>query len=203
MIDIKNKFLEIMQKYKVAILSFINNLSLEAICKISIVLFILIIGSLFFTNSQSRANRIITDVFYISDNIRQSYIEKPNFWGLNTQKVVKEKIIDSKYIVNDKIITNNGLSILIGRGFQADTLMFLDNTFDIVINDLDKSTCISLIEANITKENIVKLREISLKNTNGVFSFKWGDGKYSLPVKKYIAKDICSDVNNSLLWTVE
>jgi hypothetical protein len=60
-----------------------------------------------------------------------------------------------------------------------------------------------LIEANITKENIVKLREISLKNTNGVFSFKWGDGKYSLPVKKYIAKDICSDVNNSLLWTVE
>lgn len=203
MIDMKNKFLEIMQKCKTAVLSFINNLSLEVICKISIVLFIFIIGVLFFTNSQSRANKTIADVFHISDNIRQFYIGKPNFWGLNTQTVVKEKIIDSKYIVNDKIITAKGLAILVGKGFNADTLMFLDNTFDIVINDLDKSNCISLLEADIAKENVVRLREILLKNTNGIFSFRWGDDKYSLPVKKYIAKDICSDVNNSLLWSVE
>ena len=203
MIDIKNKLLEIAYKYKVRVIQLINNVSMEKVCKFLIVFLILVIGFMFFANSKSFANKTIKDIFYISDNVRQFYVEKPNYWGLNTQTAIRENIVDSKYILKDKIVLGKGLSVLIGKGFQADTLMFLDNSFDIVVNGLDKKNCISLIEADISKENIVKLREISLQNSKGLFSFRWEDGKYSLTVKKYIAKDICSDVNNSLLWSVE
>ncbi len=175
----------------------------EKIYKILFVLFIIIVGYFSFTFSHSIANKTVEDIFKISDNIRQFYVDKPNYWGLDTQKVLKENIIDEKYIKDNKISIGKDISVNIGKGKDANTLMFIDNSFDIVIKGLNKSKCISLIEAEISKENIVKLHKITLFNSNGEFNFEWDEGKYSLPVKEYIAKDICSDVDNIVLWTVE
>ena len=171
--------------------------------KVVTVIFIVLAGVSLCTFSKVGTNKSISDVFTITDSIRQHYIGKPTYAGLSTDYVISEKIVDNRFIRDGKVIIGKNINVLIGKGKNASPLMFFDNSFDIIAKDISKVDCISLVEANIQEENIVKLQKITVINAKGEFSFQWNDGQYSLPVKKYSAKDICNNGENVVIWSVE
>jgi len=164
----------------------------------------LIVGLGFYSCSflQRNIKKNINDIFLISDDIRAHFSNKPDYWGLSTSYITKNSIIDKRFIVKDKILLDDGKEILIGKGINGDVVFLRDLSFDIVLKNLNKSQCISYLEAKLSNANQVKLESISVINTNSSTVFTWGDKINSLPVKNYTGKDVCLDENNTIIWSI-
>lgn len=174
----------------------------EAIIKLSIPLLIIGLGLYACTASQRIVLKNISDIFEISDEIRDKYTGKPDYWGLSTQTAINDNFIPKKFIRKDKIVLSSGDEILIGEGLNADVIMPRSMSFDIVLKGLNKAQCIAHGEAPISHEDQVKLLSISVVNNLGAYSFEWG-GTYKLPINKYALKDICADADNILIWSIK
>lgn len=174
----------------------------EPLLKLSIPVFIIFLGFYACHSSQSDIRHNIADLFVIVDEIRSSYADKPDYWGLSTEKVVKGDIIPKHFIKNNRVVLSGGLRILIGNGIRAETIMPRTLTFDIIAPDLTKAQCISYVETALTKEQLVALEQIAINNDAGSYVFSWG-GENPLPVQKYASKDLCSDGKNTIIWTLK
>ncbi len=191
---------DIKLKHLKALFSYLKS-NYELVVKIFIPLFIILIGYFSCTYNQRKINLNIINIFSIANDVRLSYSDKPDYWGLSTEYIIKNKIINSKFLVDNKILLNPAKEIFIGSGINASPLLPQQKSFDIVLKGLNKAECISYIEANITADNQVNLSNISLINTKE-YTFSWGDKTYPLPISKYIGKDICNDVNNTIIWSM-
>lgn len=174
----------------------------EFIIKAFFPLFLIGIGFYACNSSHNLIKKNIANIFEISDEIRANYSNKPDYWGLSTQALIKEGYISSKFIKNDKIILNSGDEIFIGSGIDASPVMPMQTTFDIVLPKLNKAQCIAYVEAPLTEDKQVKLLSISIFNKKGAYTFEWGNSLYSLPVKKYASKDICDNSDNTIIWSI-
>lgn len=175
----------------------------ECILKIAIPLLIILLGFYACNSSQKTISRNISDIFSISDDLRNNYINKPDYWGLSTEKAVNDALVSDKFIRNGKIILSGGEEVLVGNGFNADVIMPRTQTFDIVLKNLNKAQCISYVEAPISLENQVKILMISVLNDSGTYTFEWGKEPYKLPVSKYAAKDVCTTNGNIVAWSFQ
>jgi hypothetical protein len=170
--------------------------------KIFIPFLIICVGFFACNRNQKVIYNNIVDIFSISDDIRAHFSDKPSYWGLSTEYVLENNIISSKYIQNNLIKLDGDKTIKIGQGKLAKPVSPNVNTFDIIIDDLNKSECISYLEMNIPQNNLVKLFSITLINKNTNYTYTWGNTQNSLPVKKYTGRTICSDSNNTIIWTL-
>jgi hypothetical protein len=169
--------------------------------KITLPLFIIFCGFYFCTSSHRLVKKDINDVFLVSDSIRESYVSKPDYWGLSTKEALNQSIVPNTYIHKGHIVLSSGKEILIGNGIAPDVVMPRSQTFDIVIKNLTKGECMAYAEYNIPQEDIIKLQQIQIVNDT-VYTFEWGGGT-SLPVKRYATKDICKKQGNTLIWTIK
>lgn len=172
------------------------------VLKTLVPLVIIAVGYVSCTMSQRQILKNIQDIFAISDEVRAFYTNKPDYWGLNSDFAIKNNIVPGKFVKNDKIILSNGLEILIGNGENADTVMPLSQSFDMVLPQLNKAQCISYAEASLTEENLLKLLSIRIVNASGDYLFEWGGSK-TLPIKKYATKNLCADNKNTLIWSIK
>ena len=172
------------------------------VLKILLPLIIITVGYASCTISQRQIIKNIQDIFAISDEVRTYYTNKPDYWGLNSDFAVKNNIVPGRFIKNDKIMLSNGLELLIGSGENADTVMPLSQSFDMVLPQLNKAQCISYAEAPLTEESLLKLLSIRIVNASGDYRFEWGGAK-TLPVKKYAAKNLCADHKNTVIWSIK
>ena len=78
-----------------------------------------------------------------------------------------------------------------------------NNSFDIVLSNLNKSSCIGLVEAEINKNQQLSLQKITVINSLGNTEFVWGDKNHPLPVAKYATRNICQPTGNTVLWTFQ
>jgi len=165
--------------------------------------FIIIGGGFYACTAAQRA--VLTDVsqiFSLSDEIRTYYVDKPDYWGLDTASLIKNHIIPRRHVHKKKIILSSGKQILVGNGINAEPVMPMAQTFDIVLPNLNKAQCISYAEAPLNNENSLKLYSLEIVNSAGSYLFEWG-GKRSLPISKYSTKDLCLDRNNTLIWSIK
>lgn len=174
----------------------------QVVLKTLIPLFIVVAGYASCTISQRQIFKNIQDIFSISDEVRAFYTNKPDYWGLNSEFAIKNNIIPSNFIKDNKIILGNGLELLIGNGENADTVMPLSQSFDIVLPQLNKAQCISYAEAPLIQDNLLKLLSIRIVNTSGDYLFEWGGAK-TLPIQKYATKNMCADHKNTIIWTIK
>lgn len=175
--------------------------NMEIVLKIIIPLFIILFGYFACSYNQRKINLNIDNIFNIANDIRLSYSDKPDYWGLSTDFVIKNKLIDSKFINKNRIYLDKDKEIFVGYGINSSPVLPLQKSFDIVLKNLNKAECISYLEVNITQQNQVNLSKISVINSNQ-YIFNWGDKTYSLPVEKYTGKDVCSDENNAIIWSI-
>lgn len=151
---------------------------------------------------QKNITRNISELFEIADHIRESYIGKPDYWGLSTDLAIKQNLVDEKFIRNNKIILDSGTEIFIGDGEKADVLMPFSQNFDISIRGLNKAECIAYSEAKFSEERLLEIMRISIVNKTGHYVFEWGGG-HPLPIQKYAAKDFCQDNDNTFIWSIK
>jgi len=136
-------------------------------------------------------------IFQTADNVRVYYRDHPNYWKLNTEKAIEDKL------VSDELIKRTEYDFKIGVGVDGETALPSDTTFDIVLSGVNKSTCIGLVEAKISKEQLLSLQKITVTNSKGTTDFEWDGSKHSLPVKKYAARNVCQPAQNTILWNFQ
>ncbi len=173
----------------------------ENLIKLAIPALIVSIGFYACTISQNEAKNNVKEIFNIAHNIRSHYVARADYWGLSTSSLIKENVLPKKYIFNDKIILND-MEIFVGSGINAEIVMPQSQSFDIVINGLNKSKCIAYAEAKLSEEDLVSIDKISIINSKGAYSFEWG-GENALPIKNYTSKDFCNDNGNTLIWSIK
>ncbi|MBO5441674.1 MAG: hypothetical protein J6A09_03830, partial [Alphaproteobacteria bacterium] len=109
----------------------------------------------------------ISELFKIADEIREYYLDKPDYWGLSTELVAKKQLIDTKFISDNKIVLGSGSEIFIGDGEKADVLMPSSQNFDISLRHLNKAECIAYSEAEFSEERLLEITRITIVNESG------------------------------------
>ena len=170
--------------------------------KLAVPLLIILVAYHACSAAQRAIKQNIQEIFVISDEIRTHYANKPDYWGLGFEEIIKQKLIPGKFLKNNKIVLSSGIPIAIGSGANADTVMPFSQTFDVVLKNLNKAQCISYAEAPLSDENLIKLYSISILNSSGSFVFEWG-GDRKLPISRYATKDLCTDAENTLIWSIK
>lgn len=215
--DFYIKLKNIFTKFKCKNLPFIldivkinyNKLSLlaqnnkELIIKTSVPILIIALGIYACGSGKRTAEKTVSELFLISDEIRLKYSDKPDYWRLSTDYAIKEELISSSYIKNGKIILHNDKELFVGYGKDASIVLPRSLSFDLIIKNLNKTECILFLESKIDENNLVKLENITLSNSNNDYVFSWGDKEYPLPITSYIGKKICNNENNTIFWTVK
>lgn len=173
------------------------------VLKAFIPLAIIGIGAFSCSHAQRIVKTNIKEIFAISDEIRSYYADKPDYWGLSSETVLKNNMLSAKFISKDKIVLSGGREVFIGNGAKADAVSPGSKSFEIVMPKLSKAQCISFVESKISDTDSVKLLWLGISNGRGDFIFEWGDDRHPLPMQKYASKDFCADNNNTLIWSVK
>lgn len=135
-------------------------------------------------------------IFQTSEQIRKYYSDQPGYWKLNTQSAIDDRLVGAKLLKSE-------YALKIGIGTEGETGMPSNNSFDIVLSNLNKSSCIGLVEAEINKNQQLSLQKITVINSLGNTEFVWGDKNHPLPVAKYATRNICQPTGNTVLWTFQ
>ncbi|MBR3676711.1 MAG: hypothetical protein IKN71_06220 [Alphaproteobacteria bacterium] len=135
-------------------------------------------------------------IFKTAENIRSYYRDKPAYWKLSTESAKDDGLIVEELL-------KNADNLKIGQGENGDVSMPNDNSFDIVLKNLNKSACINLSELSVSHKQQLGLQKITLINENGISEFAWGDDAHPLPIKRYTTRKLCTVENNTLIWTFQ
>lgn len=172
------------------------------VIKLAVPLFIAVMGVYLISNSKGIVHKNIEEIFQISDEIRGYYVNKPDYWKLSTAEVIRNGMISSKFIINEKIMLSGKKEIFVGSGINADPVMPLTQSYDIVIKNLGKSECISFVEYALDENRLASLLQIGIYNDTGDTLYEWG-GANTLPVEKNSSIKYCTPSGNTVVWSMK
>ncbi len=175
---------------------------LQTLMKVIIPILIICCGYFACSNSQKSVTENVRKIFSLSDDIRAFYINKHDYWGLNTSVIIDNNVVSPKYVRNKKIIFNGGVEVLVGKGPSGETVMPLTQEFDIILNRLNRAQCMTYAETTLLPEELLKLDSIRILNSSGTYVFEW-NGTRKLPIQKYETKNLCQNENNTVIWTIK
>lgn len=189
------------------IMAFYNNLRyllkgkyLWVALAMSVFFLLLMIG---FLSSENKEVFLQTqkEVISLVDNIHSHYKVRPDYWGLNTQSSIKNKLIPDNLLRDDKIIGSIGKEFVIGQDIEGNMVMPGTRQFMISIPNISKSTCLGLLTIPVTQEQNLSLTAISITSENTTAEFTWS-GDLALPISESTAKQYCKN-HNIISWHFE
>lgn len=133
-----------------------------------------------------------------SKKIRDYYRNKPDYWGLNSNEVIKNLLYSGK-INNNQIINSIKKAVVIGSDRDGVTIMPGQRSFTITYKNLTKKECKELASFNWKIQDNLGLISMTIHNTND-YEFNWGEN--GLPLSRRKADKHCQDVND-ILWVFE
>lgn len=136
-------------------------------------------------------------LFKTVSNIRSYYRDSPGYWKLDTNAAKEASLID------EKLFEYKEFELHIGQSDEGDLSMPYNTTFDITLENLNKSACIGLSELGISDDDILGLHSITIINDSGQTEFSWGNEEHKLPISKWSTRNICQSTNNKIMWTFE
>ncbi|MBO5442938.1 MAG: hypothetical protein J6A33_04035 [Alphaproteobacteria bacterium] len=164
-------------------------------------LFLIIGGIVWVSRPNPKIILAAKEVMSVAEEIRKFYRNRPGYWGLNTESVLKNNLLPASFIQNGKTVNALGKNILIGQGAEGNLVMPGARSFDIVFADLDKKECEQLAEFQFTENQSLGLLSITIINNGQQTEFSWG-GENKLPITAENARRYCGK-QTSLLWTFE
>ncbi len=142
------------------------------------------------------------ELFALSNKVRVYYSNRPDYWGLNTQKVLSDKILDDSLAKDAKIIGVLGNEIIIGQGIEGNVTMPRVKSFDVVYKNLSKTQCRALAAMKMDEKQALGLLSVTINNGLEAKVFAWGIDTNPLPVSYSNAKKLCND-NSDIIWKFE
>ena len=141
------------------------------------------------------------NMFALTENIRNFYKKRPDYWGLSTQSALKNGLIPQMMLKDSKIYSAVGQNILIGSDEAGSVVMPGMRSFYIIYDGVSKKDCVDMVSYPISEQNKLGLLGVIIKNNKEEVVFQWG-GKNSLPIKKDKATKICRN-KSIILWNFE
>lgn len=135
-------------------------------------------------------------IFSTADAVRSYYRDQPGYWKLSTESATTNNLI------NKELLKRKDFKLQIGQGVNGETGIPGSTTFDISLSNLNKSSCISLAELNISKNRQLALLKIAIINEENTTEFSWG-GEHPLPITTQEPRQICQPTGNTILWTFQ
>lgn len=159
---------------------------------------VLLVALCFFWLKSPDYKQIHYEVSELAKAIRGQYQKRPDYWGLNTQKIINEGFISEKFLRNEKIISSLGREFIIGSNAQGDTVMPSGRQFVITIADISRNACEGLLkQANISTAD-PSLDAILIQNDDENSEFGWSEENNFSKLTKN-AKSICKN-RNKISW---
>lgn len=141
------------------------------------------------------------NMFALTENIRNFYKKRPDYWGLSTQSALKNGLIPQMMLKDSKIYSAVGQNILIGSDEAGSVVMPGMRSFYIIYDGVSKKDCVDMVSYPISEQNKLGLLGVIIKNNKEEVVFQWG-GENSLPIKKDKATKICRN-KSIILWNFE
>ena len=155
-----------------------------------------------FSSSPTRTySAVEQELLELSGNIRNNYMQKPDYRGLNNQKLITDNIIPNQLLRNNKIMSSIGKEYIIGQNGKGDVVMPSQRTFMITLNNLNKKACQDIAMLQIGNEDTLSLQKVIINNASETFEFEWGSTN-SLPISVNKANEVCASKNN-ISWVFE
>lgn len=165
----------------------------------SIVIILAVGVFLFFQRPGSSVIKAHQELVEMSRAIRNHYKNKPDYWGLSTGEVVKNKLYSGN-LNNNQIINSLGKKVIIGADIQGSSVMPGMHSYMIAYKDLNKKECVELTSFSWKEEDILGLISITIQNEEETQEFNWGN--QGLPVSRNKVKQFCKEKNNTM-WFFE
>lgn len=143
-----------------------------------------------------KANR---SLIAMSDKIRRYYQNRPDYWGLNTNEVVRQNLY-SGTLNNNSIINELGKPVVVGADSEGNPVMPGGRSFMIGYRNLSTDECVELASFRWNEEDKLGLLSLTIQNAEGTFEFSWGDK--GLPVSRSRAKHYCK-TDSKIMWSFE
>lgn len=135
----------------------------------------------------------------LANMVRGHYKMRPDYWGLNTNEVIKNKLYPEDMTINgDKLLGYFGNPVEIGMDTNGLTIMPTVREFSITYRDLTKAQCTALASDRFRRSFWLGIKEIGITNNNSSYTFGWDDKESVLPLDKRKAADLCSNGSNVL-----
>ena len=146
--------------------------------------------------------KVALEIEQIAMDIRQKYAHKIDYWGLNTQFVIDNKILTNLSYVDNEIKNALGKPVYIGRGQDGETIMPGERSFEVVYDNLSVGECIALASYEFKHPEEVGLLQITIVSKKGTQTFAWGEKDHKLPISRHKAQSFCTNYAK-ILWTIE
>lgn len=177
-----------MKKYKIVI--------------IFIVCIALVLCAIFWASHDKDTPKLATEISEISKNIRRFYGKRPGFWGLNTETALKNNLVPAHMVINNKIINAYKKLVDIGKGSEASAIMPGARGFDIILRNLSKKECMNVATYKYDDSFLLGISAMTIKNGDQEHNFGWEQEKI-LPISKIVAKNVCDEDKNTIIWSFE
>ncbi len=181
-------------------LNLIKNKQIMACVAIGLLL-IATLAFLFSTSPKENYANVEQEIFEFSNNIRNHYKLKPDYWGLNNENVIKNSLAPKQLVRNKKIMSSIGREYIIGQNENGDTVMPSQRNFMLTLDNLSKKACKKIATLKIANENHFGLQKVIIGNNSGIHEFEWGSDN-PLPVSKEDADKNCEN-KNRISWVFE
>lgn len=149
-----------------------------------------------------KTEQAATQLVEIAERIRRKYAAKIDYWGLNTQVVINNKILQEFSTDGENLINALGKPFNIGQGENAETVMPGEKSFDIIYTGLSMGECIALASFPMKHPEEVGLLKITIINAKENKTFNWGANDYKLPISRDAARKVCKK-DSKIIWTIE
>ena len=171
---------------------------------ILIALTVVAVGAIvwFYFTPNKKLDAAASQLVETADQIRKSFANKVNYWGLSSQYVVDNNIFTNLLYSDGKLINALGKKVEIGQNENGDAVLPGERSFGIAYTDLTMGECIALSAYRFKQPDEFGLLSITIINSDTRQSFDWGEGDYSLPINRQEAKKFCKN-NSTVLWTLE
>ena len=154
-----------------------------------------------FSSPNNIPNLAMDEIVNISSNIHNNFKTKPDYWGLNTEYVIDNKLSDEKMIKDEKLVSITGNEVLVGNTESGFIAMPGSHSFDIVYKGLSRRYCVILSSYHLEYAEKIGLLSITIKNKSSEASFAWGADENKLPISVAEAKKHCLSSENTIIWT--
>ncbi len=153
----------------------------------------------FMPTNKDNYETVRQELLQLAENIRDYYKTRPDYWGLDNQSALKNKIIPEKLHNEDKIFSALGREFIIGQDSAGNMVMPGSKSFDITLLKLGKEACMALAAQPFDDTNNLGLLKITIQNKGGITVFEWGSAN-PLPIPEDRVKEVCKN-SNTLSWT--
>lgn len=145
------------------------------------------------------------EVVKLTQNIRNFYKTRPDYWGLSTQEVISQDIYPlSMKTENGTLIGYFANQVQIGADANGTPVMPTIKSFVIAYNGLNYEQCVALAAGKFDRNFWLTVSSMTVTNDQTTQDFGWSNDEYILPADEHKIKDICSKHGkNNIIFNIE